>query len=183
MLGIRTPPVIKAIAALTADTNNLPADRDTTGQVIEGMTSILKFIFSWVILTPISIIISGKLLAQRMKLGPGSKSLFKISLFGMLTVEATNDEVILGFTGFIITLCIVGFAGGSRAYTFFREHFGLDPGHFNALCVLSAFLLVVWTFILFLITLLMRLKSPGAEALAEKHSEMIKEIAERQNPS
>src|SRR4051794_24158250 len=119
MFDIRYPSMTLTNMTLAVDAGSPPAGHETTNQVIEGMTSIVKFIFSWIILTPISIIISGKLLAQRMKLGPGSKSLFKISLFRILTVEATNDEVILGFTGFIITLCIVGFTGGSRAYIFF----------------------------------------------------------------
>jgi len=64
----------------------LPSKRAAT-EAIDTLTLVLTFIFSWVILTPIAIIVAGKMFAQRMKFVSRSEQLFKINLFGILNVE------------------------------------------------------------------------------------------------
>lgn len=138
----------------------------------------LRTVFSWAVLMPIAVILAGKLLSQQMKLAQASRQLFRVSLWRVLNIEARNDEVIFGFTGFIVTLFFLGSVAGPGAYTFFRERFGVDPGHFNALCVLSSFLLVVWTFLLFVVT-------RGLEAVrrvraSDEHSALIDKLTDPQ---
>jgi hypothetical protein len=117
----------------------------STEQIIAALTEVVKFIFSWVILLPIAVIVSGKLLSARLKLSVSSEQIFKIAILRVLIIQATGAEVVLGLTGFIATLAFVGLFGGKPAYYLFRDRFGVDPGQFNSLCVLSSFALVIWT--------------------------------------
>jgi len=138
--------------------------------IIEFET-IVRFIFSWIILMPISVIISGKLLAKPITLIVNSRQIFKISL-GVLVIQSTDEEVILGFIGFIITLFITGVFGGINVYVFVKSHFGVDPGHFTSLCFFSSCLMVLWSFILFSINRL------GSMVMGKIP---IKEVDERNN--
>ncbi|HEX8696444.1 MAG TPA: hypothetical protein VF746_28755 [Longimicrobium sp.] len=141
---------------------------------IEG---ILRFVFSGLVLMAISVILSGKFLAQRIKLPVRSSQLFQIPLPGILKIGATDDEVILGFTGLIITLLATGSLFGKRAHVFFSNNFGIDPGQFNSLCILSAFLAVIWSFVLFL---LLGIRSQSnLEPVADKHAEIVRSLTER----
>ena len=99
---------------------------------------------------PISVIISGKLLSKPLYFSVKSKQIFKIPL-KILVIEANDGEVILGFTGFIITLFLVAIFGGKSVYTMVKVNFGIDPGQFNSLCMFSSFITVIWSTLLFLL--------------------------------
>lgn len=111
----------------------------------------IKFIFSWVILLPIAIIVSGKFLTKPVSFSVNSKQLFKIEI-GILTIQATDEEVILGFAGFIITLFASAMYSGKGVYELVKAGFGIDPGQFNSLCIFSSFSMVVWSCALLIIT-------------------------------
>lgn len=117
---------------------------------LDWIEVIIRFVFSWIILMPISVIITGKLLAKPIKFSVTSKQVFQIPL-RILIIQATGGEVVLGFTGFIITLFILGVADGPDAYALVKTNFGIDPGQFNSLCMLSSFITVAWSFALFLL--------------------------------
>src|SRR5688500_8373310 len=121
---------------------------DNPSAAYDHLEKAIKFIFSWVVLMPISVIIGGKLLAQVLKLNVRSTQLFKITIPRLFIIQATDSEVIMGFTGFIITLVLIAVPAGPTAYAMFVKQFGVDPGHFNSLCVLSSFATVMWTFAL-----------------------------------
>ena len=110
----------------------------------------LKFVFSWIVLMSIAVIVSGKLLASRFRLGSHTRQKFRIPIPGVLNVEASGDEVIFGFVGFFITFLFIGLLGGPRAYEILVRQLGIDPGQFNALCMLSSFATVLWTTVLYL---------------------------------
>src|SRR5215475_8527943 len=66
------------------------------GKTIQFLTDAVKFIFSWVILMPIGVIVSGKFLSKRIPLaGVGSQILTITLPFGQfILVQATGSEVI-----------------------------------------------------------------------------------------
>jgi hypothetical protein len=149
-------------------------------QALDILEKALTFIFSWLAILAIGIIASGKLLAQTFKL-PGrlvqATDFFSVPIPKVLRFQAQNDEVILGFTGFIITLFSVGSIGGGNAYTFFKSHFGIDPGQFNSLCVFSGFITVMWSFLLYLLT---SRKQTPRDPLLKEHGHLIEEIRRRE---
>ena len=107
-------------------------------------------------------------------------AIFRIRIPSILKFEAKDDEVILGFTAFIITLLVVAVLGGENAYQFFVRRFGIDPGHFNALCVLSAFATVFWSFLAFLSVLLISaLARSRNESTVRERAALLREIARR----
>lgn len=114
------------------------------------LSELVKGVFSWVILLPISVIVSGKLLAQPIALSVVSEQLFKINL-KILKIQSTGNEVILGFAGFIITTFILGVFAGQKVYALVKINFGIDPGQFQSICFFGAFLTVLWTAIFFVI--------------------------------
>ena len=61
--------------------------------------------------------------------------------------------MVLGFTSFFITFVAVGFLGGKPLYDLFTADFGIYPGQWNGLCILSAFFSVCWTWLIFLFLL------------------------------
>src|SRR5437016_6208137 len=104
----------------------------------ETITDTLKFICSWIVLLAIGVIVSGKLLAQKLKIDTGPGQLFRIPIKGIFTIEATNGEVVLGVSFYLICLLFLGWAFGASLQQWVRVHFGIDPGQFNALGFVSS---------------------------------------------
>jgi hypothetical protein len=125
---------------------------DDKGDILnlDNLLVVFKWIFSWVILMPIAVIISGTLLAKRFRFDVASRQHFIIPIPKVLRMEATDEEVILGFAGFFITLVIIALSCGQGVYVLFRSQFGIDPGQFNSLCILSSFITVIWSVIIWL---------------------------------
>jgi hypothetical protein len=147
----------------------------------EQIETAIKFLFSWAVLMPICVIIGGKLLAKVLKLTFTTTQLFKITIPRMFVIQATDNEVIMGFTSFIITLVLIAIPAGPRAYLMFREQFGIDPGHFNSLCVLSSFSTVIWTFALYVLLFVAgRLKASTPDPIAEEHEKLIDQLSRKQ---
>lgn len=142
---------------------------------IDQLLIVLKTIFSWIVLMPIAVIISGIFLSKPFKLQVDSEQKFRIPIPRIFHLQATGGEVILGFAGFIITLLPVSLIGGQSVYAFFRVQFGIDPGQFNSLCILSSFITVVWAVLLWLINEA-RAKTP--DPLAEKRDQQIMQLSE-----
>jgi hypothetical protein len=137
----------------------------------------IKTIFSWIVLMPIAVIVSGHLLSQIFRLQrPDQQQYFRIPIPRFIEIRADGDSVILGFTGFFITLLILSTLSGKAIYGIFKEQFGIDPGQFNALCVFSALSTVLWSAILYLI---LRSRIRNAEALAVEHSSLIEKASSK----
>lgn len=100
---------------------------------------------------PIAVIISGIFLSKPFRLQVEAEQQFRIPIPKIFNLQATGGEVILGFAGFIMTLVPVALIGGKPIYAFFRVQFGIDPGQFNSLCILSSFITVMWSVVLWLI--------------------------------
>lgn len=153
-----------------------PSESQNQGEVAAFLLGVLKIIFSWVVLMPIAVIVSGKLLAQRLSLPTATKQLFRIPISGVLEINARNSEVILGFSGFLTTLFLLAITAGKQIYTLFKFQFGVDPGHFNSLCIFSSFATVVWSSLWFFLS---RNSTSPLQSLREEHDKLIKEIAEK----
>lgn len=121
---------------------------------LDGIALVIKFIFSWLILLPIAVIISGKMLMKPIQFGTDSQQVLKIPL-KIFVVEANGGEVILGFTGLLITLFFVAVLGGQSVYVLVKTNFGVDPGHFHSICFFSALMTVIWSAIIFLFHFIM----------------------------
>jgi hypothetical protein len=144
---------------------------------IDAASTAVKFIFSWVILMPIAVIITGKLLALILKLPVQSKQAFYIRVPPLLTLRADNEEVIWGFIGFFVTLVSMGVIFGKSAYALFKDRFGVDPGHFNALCVFSSLTAVVISVALYL--LIRGLGRLPRDDIAAEHERLIESLTPR----
>lgn len=133
-----------------SETRVLTKSTNGASSQIDYATAVLSFIFSWVVLMPIAVIVSGKLLSKRVQLRVKSEQLFSINLLYILRIRAQDDEVILGFTGFIVILLLVGLVAGPQSYTVVKSNFGIDPGQFNSVCLMSSFLTVACTLMLYI---------------------------------
>ena len=116
----------------------------------EWIALVLKFIFSWLILLPIAVIVTGKLLSKPINFGADSKQVLKIPL-KIFQVEANGGEVILGFACLLIVLFLVAMIGGADIYELVKTNFGIDPGHFHSICFFSSLVSVIFSTILFVI--------------------------------
>ncbi|GAA4468573.1 hypothetical protein [Phytohabitans houttuyneae] len=137
----------------------------------------LKFVFSWVALMPIAVIVSGKIVGTSLKMPRQTKQMFRIPVPRILNLEARGDEVVFGFAAFFLNFMAIALPAGRPAYNMFVDRFGVDPGQFNSLCILSSFA-AVCTSILFVAALRFsgRLRSATDGTLRE-HARMINEIA------
>lgn len=129
--------------ALMAD--NVP--EQTYELSIEQVIEVVEVIFSWVILMPIAVIISGKLIAETTTHSSKQDDFFSINLL-FFRIRAKGDEVMWGFAVFILVMGLTVVLGGPAAYDFFKFKTGLDIGHWNSLCVIAAFFSVVISLIL-----------------------------------
>lgn len=144
----------------------------------EWLEVVVDTIFSWVILMPISVIISGIMLAKIIDFSVEAEHVFKVPI-KLLNIEAKGGEVILGFAGFIITLTGIGFFAGQDIYIIVKNDFGVDPGHFNAICMFSSFATVIWTSILLAISSIFSKgdAETSSRHISDKHNELIKFLA------
>jgi hypothetical protein len=148
----------------------------------DTLSSAIKFIFSWVVLLPIGVITTGKLLNQRLKLRTGPGQRLRIPT-GILNIEASGAEVILGFSWYMICLLLLGTAIGVNVRAWVLSHFGVDAGQFNALGFMSSLFSVTVAFVVFLLS-----KLPGdpaeAKALRTRNQIVNRITAEKtgQNP-
>jgi len=117
---------------------------------IEWIATIIKFVFSWLILLPIAVIVTGKLLSRPINFGADSKQILRIPL-KIFQVEANGGEVILGFACLIIVLFLVAMIGGADVYELVKTNFGIDPGHFHSICFFSSLVSVILSAALFII--------------------------------
>jgi hypothetical protein len=117
-----------------------------------ALTAAITFVFSWVVLLPVGVIVTGKLLNQRMKIEAGAGQRLRIPVPGLFTIEANGAEVILGFAFYLVTLLVFGAAIGSHVAAWVKEQFGIEPGQFNALGFVSSLGAVTISFIVFLLT-------------------------------
>jgi len=120
----------------------------------ETLTEAVKFVFSWVILLAIGVIVSGKLLSQRLKLRTETGQLFRIPIKGVLTVQATGAEVVLGFTFYLLAVLLLGSTYGSSLQPWVKSHYGIDPGQFNAVGFMSSLLSVAVSFVVYLFSII-----------------------------
>lgn len=153
-----------------------PANIATDSDALHHVFTAVKAIFSWIILMPIAVIVSGKLLAYRFKLGGASKQLFRIPIVGLFHIQADNDEVVLGFSGFLLTLFFSGGLAGHAIHRFFQYQFGIDPGQFNTLCVFSSFATVVWAFFLYLLT---SSRTGPLGDVVEEHTRLLDKVSKK----
>lgn len=121
---------------------------------IESLSIVIKYIFSWLILLPIAVIVTGKLLSKPINLGSDSKQVLKIPL-KIISLEANDGEVILGFACLLIIIFIVAMTGGQEVQELVKVKFGVDPGQFHSICFFSSLISVVCSFILFVVHYLM----------------------------
>jgi hypothetical protein len=119
-------------------------------ELINALTPLLLFIFSWVLMLPIGVIISGIFLGSLLQIATPDDTRFTIPLY-ILRIEARTGQVVAGFYAYLLTFVLVVIFGGAALYEFIKRESGLDPGHFNALCVTSSILSALWTSIPFVL--------------------------------
>ena len=141
----------------------------------------LRFVFSWVILMPVSVIIAGKLLARVLRVGGQSEEFFGVNIPKLFRLHARNDEVVLGFTLFIITLLVTALSAGRAIYHLFVRDFGIDPGQFNSICVLSSFLDVALSGIVFVVLDKGSGVRSKAKSAAVERDNLITDLSEKGN--
>ncbi|NKL10370.1 hypothetical protein [Rhizobium leguminosarum] len=154
------------------------ADAKINSQISE-LTTIIGFIFSTIILLPISVIVSGKFISSRMNSNFFSEGdQFSINLV-ILRIKSTGDQVAWGFGMFIMTLLPVLILGGKDAYILFQSRSGIDIGQWPSLCTISGFLTVLISFIIWIIAPLFK----SAPILDKKErDEQINKLLHREEP-
>lgn len=121
-----------------------------TGFSTDQLGDVVKFIFSWVILLPVGVILSGKFLTQRLKFPPGTGDWFRINIPLIFSIKATGGEVFVGFAWFFICLLVLGVCVGKDLPDYVNTHFHVDPGQSNALCFMSSLLAASISFLIYL---------------------------------
>jgi hypothetical protein len=119
-----------------ASSSSIPSSADLQSWM-DRLSSLITFIFSWIILLAVGVIVSGIFFAKVFPIKGFTGGTFKIPLF-IFNLEAHDDEVVLGLTSFLTTLLICALLGGASLYHFTVERFGIDPGQFHMLCFVSA---------------------------------------------
>lgn len=143
-------------------------------ELFDFLAESVEFIFSWIILLPICVIISGKYLSRHAKLPVSGTHIFTIKIPRILDIGAQNEEVIVGFTGYIITFLFIGLIFGTDAYILFSDKFGVNPGQWNSLGILSSMTLVAWAFLTHLIVGYLESRR---DRTSEEHDRLIKKLA------
>lgn len=102
------------------------------------LTRIATLIFSWALVMPVAVILSGKFLAKVLFVSCRPMERLRIHVPRIFFLEATGTELVLGMTGFIVFFFAAGLCAGPQVHALFLRNFGIDPGRWNALCVFSS---------------------------------------------
>ena len=166
--------------ALRQGSRSLWADpaRSSTRDGLAPLRTALTFVFSWLVLTPIAIIISGKLLSVILKWPGQTNQRLQIKVPGILTLNATKGEAVFGFTAFLVNFVLIAVIGGPHAYHFFVDRFGPDPGQFDALCALGAFSSVLTSLFLVGATRGLARVRVKSDPILQEHRSLIAKLAE-----
>lgn len=151
---------------------------DNSSQYLDSLSVVIKYLFSWLILMPVAVIVSGKLLIKAVRFSTETKQVLKINL-KIFVVEANGGEVILGFTGLLMTFFFVALFGGKNVYEIVKSDFGVDPGQFHAICFFSSMMTVIWSAVIFLLFLFFRRAEPSFVPNKSDYEEKISRLAER----
>jgi hypothetical protein len=143
-------------------------------EALQILQDFLLFFFSGLLLAAVAIIFGGHWLSNCLNITKTPNALFRIPIPGFFTVEARGNEVGLGITGFVITLLSITVPAGPSAYAMVQKNIGIDLGQFNSLCVLSAFVTLVWTFLVYMLV-----KRPwgSPDPLVEEQKRRLDEIS------
>jgi hypothetical protein len=145
-----------------------------SANVTATLTTIFKFLLSWVALAPISIIMSGKLLGQLIKLTGQRQQWFQLSIPGVVKLRAVGAEAVLGFVLYICDLLLVGLAvGAQRIDQIFSRNFGSQLGPANALIVFCALLSVAVSAFIWLLTRAVGARQRRSDPVLEEHDRII----------
>ena len=128
--------------------------------------------FSAVIIAIIAVIISGRFIARFIEFRSNRDDFFSLNLW-IFQIAAHRAEIILGLTFFIIMLLLVGFIGGAALYEMVHVSFGVNLGQFNTLCFISALLLLLGSFTVYII---MHLFAPDRLIDESEHEQVIRKI-------
>lgn len=144
---------------------------------VDIITDAVKLIFSWIVLMPIAVIVSGKLLAQVLKIPRQQKQLFQIKIPGVLTVRAQNDEVVIGFALFLCTFFITALIAGRGVYQLFVDRFGIDLGQFTSLCVFCSFQAVLFSSLTLVGTRVLSKYRQATDSIVKERDAIVESIA------
>lgn len=153
-------------------------------EIIEGnieiFSTLVKLIFSWLVILPAATIIAGKLLTKPIPFSTDTKQLLRIPL-KIFTLEATDGEVIVGFAAQLITFFFVAIIGGKNVHSIVQNNFGVDPGQFHSIFLFSALLTVLWASFIFLCHHIGNLYlSSTFTDNSKKHARIIEELAKKE---
>jgi hypothetical protein len=145
---------------------------------IAPLNDALKFIFSWVALMPLSVIVSGKLLAHipAFRLAGQEKQDFGLRLPGVIRFFASGDEVVFGFGLFLSELFILSLVAGHGIYKLFRSDFGVNLGQFNSLCAFSALSSVVFSLLILIVALIVTRVRRASDKSLKEYDETIDKL-------
>lgn len=113
----------------------ISTDSTNTGDMLESAT---KIIFTGPVLAFIAIVACGKWLGMLFALPRSADDMLGASIPGFIKFKATGQEVLLGLTGFVLTLFVIGVTVRGNIGPFVKNDFGLNVGQFVSLCFASS---------------------------------------------
>lgn len=140
----------------------------------------IRWFFTAGVLSFLSIVISGKLLAH-LPCFPTSPLKGRQDIYfltGIVNVTAHDEEVIAGLAGFISMLLVSGLCLGRVVPSLLSDRFGVKLEVFETHCVFSSFALVFVSFILKLYYA--KLEKPTAGKNPDEYDELINRLADQQ---
>lgn len=148
-------------------------------QSIDVLDDALKYIFSLAALTPIAVIFSGKWLGRLFKLPGRRKEYFQFSIPHVIYIKAMNDEVMLGFSLYIVFMVSIAWTDGKNAPVMLKSKFGANLGQFDSICVLSALGSLLAALSLFLLTAGLSRLRRRTDVIAKERDELVRKVSEK----
>ncbi len=123
---------------------------DKTEIPIDNLTVYIRFFFSVFALGFFSIMATGKLLTQipvfKMDQLKGTQ-IIRLNIW-IVKFQATGDEAVIGFSAFITVLVLIGLTIGQSVQGLINGNLGVNLTQFESICILSAFMGVIISFLL-----------------------------------
>lgn len=139
-------------------------------------TKIIEYIFSWVVILPICLIVSGKLIAQSFDYKVDSSDVLNIDL-RVIKIKAEKQEVSLGFGLYFLIFFINLIFTRDYTVNLINEGADLNISKWNALCIFSGLCSASISMIVFTSLVLIPRLLPSRKLISTKEqSKIIKKI-------
>jgi hypothetical protein len=142
----------------------------------DAVTRFTEIFFTGPVVAIVAIVACGRWLGMLFVLPRQQRGKFGISMPG-INFTATDQEVLLGLTAFVVTVGVLGVTVRGKIGPFVKSDFGIDVGQFVSLCFVSSLIILAIAVAAFAVKLISSARVFHKDNLVAEQQKRIESLA------